>query len=131
MIPGVPEMNIRYVPLILFSVFLSAGAQLMLKKGMSGVSFAGVQGGALVSAIFRVILDPWVFAGLSFYVLGILPWMYVLSKVEVSYAYPFVSIGYVVVVVGAYFFFREPISAMKMAGVLLICLGVLLVAKSS
>lgn len=123
-------MYLKYVPLILFSVLLSASAQLMLRKGMSGISFAGMQGGALVTAIFKAVFDPWVFAGLSFYVLSILPWMYVLSKVEVSYAYPFVSIGYVVVVVGAYFFFREPISLMKMAGVLLICLGVFLVAKS-
>lgn len=122
-------MNIKYIPLILFSVLLSAGAQLMLRKGMSETALESSQAISILTGVVRAVLEPWVFAGLSCYVISILPWMYVLSKVEVSYAYPFVSIGYVVVVAGAYFFFREPISFMKLAGVLLICAGVIFVAK--
>jgi len=55
--------------------------------------------------------------------------MYVLSKVQVSFAYPFLSVGYVIVVGAAYLFFREPVSVMKLAGIALICAGVVLVAR--
>jgi multidrug transporter EmrE-like cation transporter len=47
----------------------------------------------------------------------------------VSFAYPFLSVGYVIVVGAAYLFFREPVSVMKLAGIALICAGVVLVAR--
>ena len=128
--PKVDRMYLKFIPLILFSVALNASAQLFLRKGMPNVSLVTNQGVLeLAQGAIRVVLNPWVFSGLSCYAISIVLWMYVLSKVQVSFAYPFLSVGYVIVVGAAYLFFREPVSVMKLAGIALICAGVVLVAR--
>ncbi|WP_414614041.1 SMR family transporter [Stenotrophomonas muris] len=123
-------MYLKFIPLILFSVALNASAQLFLRKGMPNVSLVTNQGVLeLAQGAIRVVLNPWVCSGLSCYAISIVLWMYVLSKVQVSFAYPFLSVGYVIVVGAAYLFFREPVSVMKLAGIALICAGVVLVAR--
>ncbi|HGK7303004.1 MULTISPECIES: SMR family transporter [Stenotrophomonas] len=123
-------MYLKFIPLILFSVALNASAQLFLRKGMPNVSLVTNQGVLeLAQGAIRIVLNPWVFSGLSCYAISIVLWMYVLSKVQVSFAYPFLSVGYVIVVGAAYLFFREPVSVMKLAGIALICAGVVLVAR--
>ena len=123
-------MYTAFIPLILFSVALNASAQLFLRQGMPQVALVTSDGfQPLLASGLRVVFNPWVFAGLSCYAVSIVLWMYVLSKVQVSFAYPFLSVGYVIVVAAAYFWFREPVSIMKLAGVALICVGVVLVAK--
>lgn len=123
-------MYLKFIPLILFSVALNASAQLFLRKGMPNVSLVTNQGVLeLAQGAIRVVLNPWVFSGLSCYAISIVLWMYVLSKVQVSFAYPFLSVGYVIVVGAAYLFFREPVSVMKLVGIALICAGVVLVAR--
>jgi len=124
-------MFYKFIPLILFSVLLNAAAQLFLRKGMADRSLAlQADLAATAQGVLKIALDPWVLCGLGCYAISIVSWMAVLSKVHVSYAYPFLSIGYVVVVAAAYFVFREPVSPMKIAGVALICVGVALVARS-
>ena len=126
----VDRMYLKFIPLILFSVALNASAQLFLRKGMPNVSLVTNQGVLeLAQGAIRMVLNPWVFSGLSCYAISIVLWMYVLSKVQVSFAYPFLSVGYVIVVGAAYLFFREPVSVMKLAGIALICAGVVLVAR--
>ena len=126
----VDRMYLKFIPLILFSVALNASAQLFLRKGMPNVSLVTNQGVLeLAQGAIRVVLNPWVFSGLSCYAISIVLWMYVLSKVQVSFAYTFLSVGYVIVVGAAYLFFREPVSVMKLAGIALICAGVVLVAR--
>lgn len=123
-------MYLAYIPVILLSVALNATAQILLRQGMPQVALTTGEGVIqLMLSCVRIALNPWVFSGLSCFAASLVVWMYVLSKVQVSFAYPFNSVGYVVVVAAAYFFFREPITAMKLAGVGLICLGVFLVTK--
>lgn len=126
----VDRMYLKFIPLILFSVALNASAQLFLRKGMPNVSLVTNQGVLeLAQGAIGIVFNPWVFSGLSCYAISIVLWMYVLSKVQVSFAYPFLSVGYVIVVGAAYLFFREPVSVMKLAGIALICAGVVLVAR--
>ena len=56
--------------------------------------------------------------------------LYVLSKVELSFAYPFLSLAYVAVAVFAYFVFREDLNAWRIAGIAFICVGTVLIAQS-
>ncbi len=56
--------------------------------------------------------------------------LFVLSKVELSFAYPFLSLAYVAVAVFAYFLFREDINAWRIAGIAFICVGTVLIAQS-
>ena len=99
--------------LILISVLLNCAAQLCIRKGMLIVGEVGMSGmvqnlGAMISNL----------------------WMAVLSKVEVSFAYPFLSIGYVVAALVGYYFFDESLTFTRIAGIMVICVGVYLISRS-
>jgi multidrug transporter EmrE-like cation transporter len=116
--------------LALVSVALNAAAQLALKQGtrVLGVAANDVSSGFTV--LSRAAYSPWVWAGLGAYVLSVALWILVLSRVEVSYAYPIVSLGYVMAAGAAWALWREDVSVMRMAGIGVICAGVVLVARS-
>jgi multidrug transporter EmrE-like cation transporter len=121
----------RHIPLILFTVLTNAAAQIMLKKGMltlGPLAFEGV--GGLVATVLRVVLNPWVFLGLATFVVSMASHLVVLSKVELSFAYPFLSLAYIVVAVYAFVVFKEDVNALRIAGFALICLGTLCISRS-
>jgi drug/metabolite transporter (DMT)-like permease len=108
----------------------NAVAQLMLKYGMmtlGPISFAGVNP---LLKVTQIVFSPWVFAGLATFVISMASHLYVLSKVELSFAYPFLSLAYVAVAVFAYFVFREDLNALRIAGIGFICMGTVLIAQS-
>ena len=120
----------KYIPFILFTVMTNAAAQLMLKYGMmtmGPLSFAGVNP---VIKILQIVFSPWIFLGLCVFVISMASHLFVLSKVELSFAYPFLSLAYVAVAVFAYFVFREDLNAYRVAGIALICVGTVLIAQS-
>jgi multidrug transporter EmrE-like cation transporter len=119
----------RYIPLILFTVLTNAAAQIMLKKGMMAVGGLTLEAG-IISTVVRVVFNPWVFAGLTTFVISMASHLVVLSKVELSFAYPFLSLAYIVVAVYAYFVFKEDVNSLRIAGFGLICLGTLLISRS-
>lgn len=115
--------------LILTSVLLNCGAQLLMRKGMIlNGTVDGLNG--LLQSIPQMITNFYLWGAMACYAVSILLWMAVLSKVEVSYAYPFLSIGYVLSAVAGYLWFQENISFMRIAGILVICLGVVLISRS-
>jgi multidrug transporter EmrE-like cation transporter len=71
-----------------------------------------------------------VILGLALYAASTLLWLLVLAKADVSYAYPFVSLGFVMITLYSHFVMTEPLSALKMGGIALITVGVVCVAKS-
>jgi multidrug transporter EmrE-like cation transporter len=71
-----------------------------------------------------------VFLGLCTFVVSMASHLVVLSKVELSFAYPFLSLAYVVVAAYAFFIFGEAVGPMRMAGIAFICLGTVLIAQS-
>ena len=120
----------KYIVFIHFTVATNAAAQLMLKYGMmqlGPLSFAGVNP---VLKILQIVFSPWVFLGLCTFVISMASHLYVLSKVDLSFAYPFLSLAYVLVAVFAYFVFREDLNALRIAGIAFICVGTILIAQS-
>lgn len=120
----------KYIVFILFTVMTNAAAQLMLKYGMMSIgplSFSGVNP---VLKILQIIFSPWIFFGLSVFVISMASHLYVLSKVDLSFAYPFLSLAYVAVAIFAYFVFREDLNAWRIAGIGFICVGTILIAQS-
>lgn len=123
-------MMSRYIPFILFTVLTNAAAQMMLKYGMmqlGPLSFAGVNP---ILKILQIVFSPFVFLGLATFVISMASHLYVLSKVELSYAYPFLSLAYVIVAVAAWLLFAETLNAYRIAGIALICVGTVLIARS-
>jgi multidrug transporter EmrE-like cation transporter len=95
---------------------------------MLQVGEVGLDG--LASNLVTMIGNLWLWAAMVCYAISILLWMAVLSKVEVSFAYPFLSIGYVVAALVGYQFFGESLSLVRIAGIAVICVGVYLISRS-
>lgn len=112
--------------LIVFSVACSSLAQLLLKIGMT--SSKGADGASWQATLVAALVNPSVLAGLGLYVFGALVWLLVLSKVDLSFAYPFVGIGFILTLLLGRFALNEPVTLQRAAGTLLIALGVVLVA---
>lgn len=84
-----------------------------------------------VIALFSILFDPFVFSGLVATFVSGLCWMVTMSKLEVGYAYPFTSIGFVAVVLLSHCFFGETLSVWRVAGVLLIVIGVTVASQGA
>ena len=116
--------------LIMTGVLLNAAAQLVLKKGMSQIGAVQVDINSIAAMIAKACLNFYVWTGLLFYVVSFVVWLMVLSRTEVSYAYPFLSIGYIVAAFVGYFYFGESMTIQKIGGILIICAGVFLLYRS-
>lgn len=114
--------------MILASVLLNCLAQLLIRKGMLIEGEVGI--GNIFQHIGPMLTNLWLWGAMFCYAVSILLWMSVLSKVEVSYAYPFLSIGYVVASIAGYFFFSESLTPIRIVGILVICIGVFLISRS-
>ncbi|MBG6176424.1 drug/metabolite transporter (DMT)-like permease [Labrenzia sp. EL_208] len=118
-----------YLPFILFTVLTNAAAQILLKYGMVRIGDFSTLHSNLIIKLLQVVFSPFVFLGLCTFVISMASHLYVLSKVELSYAYPFLSLAYVVVAVYAYFIFQEDLNAMRVFGIALICVGTVFIAQ--
>jgi multidrug transporter EmrE-like cation transporter len=115
--------------LILFSVALSAGAQIVLKLGMSSPAVqAALNGGTRMEALASIASSWGVVVGLAMYGLGAMVWLLVLARIDVSKAYPFVGLGFLMTMALGYFLLAEPVTATRLLGTVLVAAGVYLVA---
>jgi multidrug transporter EmrE-like cation transporter len=120
----------NYLPLILFGVLLNAGAQLLLKEGMRRIGRFEFVWTNIIPIGLQVAGNIFVLGGLLSYVISVVVWLLVLSRVEVSYAYPLLSVGYIVNAVAAHYLFQENLSVARFAGILIIIVGVYLITRS-
>lgn len=123
-------MNILIFPLILFEVFLNVAAQITLKVAMDRIGHFEFTWSNFMPIFFQVILSPWIWLGVTIYVLSLVIWLAVLSRIQVSLAYPLTSLGYVLNAVAAYYLIGEHVSFLRIAGILVIVFGVVLLARS-
>ena len=116
--------------LILISVCLSAFSQVILRYGMTRPLIVEAMSGnaSLAAILMAVARSPYVIAGLACYGFGAVLWLFVLSKIPVSFAYPFVSLGIVLTTITGIVVLRESISISSAFGVMLIVAGILVMA---
>lgn len=115
--------------LILLTVFINTSGQLVLKTGMNKVGHISIRHN-LLGGLWSAVTTPHVILGFTFYVVSAALWLVILSKVQLSWAFPMLSMSYVLVVVLSHFFLHETISLQKMMGTLVIVLGVFLVSRT-
>ncbi|ARN84721.1 SMR family transporter [Candidatus Nucleicultrix amoebiphila] len=123
-------MNNSAISLILSGVLLNSLAQLALKFGMRTVGYFEM---SLVNAIpvtLKVLKSPALFFGFGCYFLSVICWMAAIARVDISYAYPMTSLGYVITAITGYYIFQENLSPMRIMGIGVILLGVYLVSRS-
>jgi multidrug transporter EmrE-like cation transporter len=123
-------LNITTFLLILTGVLLNAAAQLLLKAGTTRIGSFEFSVANVLPIGTQLALQPHILGGLACYVVSVVVWIMALSRVEVSIAYPMLSIGYIVNAVAAYYLFGEALGAQKLLGIGFIVIGVWLVARS-
>ncbi len=119
-----------YLPLILLGVLLNAAAQLCLKEGMRRIGHFDFVWANIIPIGLQVAGNVFVLSGLFLYVISVAVWLLVLSRVEVSFAYPLLSVGYIVNAVAGYYLFQENLSLTRVTGILIIIVGVYFVTRS-
>jgi multidrug transporter EmrE-like cation transporter len=116
--------------LLLIGVVLNAFASLFIKAGMNKLGAFSFDVPSLFHMGFKVALSPFFLLGLSCYVISLMIWVLVLSRLPVSVAYPMVSIGYVINAFLAYLWLGEDLSLMRVVGIMIICIGVFFLARN-
>lgn len=115
---------------ILISVLTSTVGQLMLKQGMVNMGEVTLSMDQLWRTVWRMGTNPYVFFGLAIYLVGTVYWLAALSRVDLSFAYPFASISYVIMLITSWALFHEQITLNRALGTLVIGVGVLLVFRN-
>ena len=123
-------MNLVSFALVFTGVMLNAAAQLLLKAGVKDVGVIQLTPSTIFGAGLKLALEPHILGGLTCYVVSVVVWILALSRVQVSIAYPMLSLGYVVTAFIAWAFMGEAVNAMRMTGIAVIIVGVFLVARS-
>lgn len=118
------------IGLILTSVLLAALAQLTLKHGMNQVTDASGTAKLDSSTLKSVATNAYVIGGLFIFALSAVVWLLVLSRASLSFAYPFASLSYLLIVLADRFLLHEYVPPLRWAGVALIMTGIIFVAQT-
>jgi drug/metabolite transporter (DMT)-like permease len=112
------------------SILLLVAGQSLLKYGLMRAGGVNFGGGEILRGLRTILTSPYIIVGFGAYGLSALLWLDVLSKLAISYAFPLVSMTYVVTLFVGKFFFGEVITWSRVVGVLTILVGVIFVARS-
>lgn len=116
---------------IVLSVLLAAAAQITLKFGMTRVGeIRGVDLQSPLETVLRVARQPAVWGGLVLFGASAAFWLVVLSRIPLSFAYPFAALTYVIIVAFDRLVLKVPVPALRWAGVLLIVSGIVLISRT-
>jgi len=122
------ESTKKILVLIFLSVMLSVGGQLLMKNGMKIVGQISLAQIIMPPTLFQVILNPYIIAGVGLYVFASVVWLVVLSRAELSYAYPMIGMSYIITSVLAWIIFKENMTALRFLGIISIISGVYLIS---
>jgi drug/metabolite transporter (DMT)-like permease len=115
---------------ILISVLGGGIGQILLKKGMGLMGPVSLVPDQFTGLLVRLVTNPYVIAGLLVYGISTIFWLTALSRVELSFAYPFVSLSYALMLLASWQIFNEDISLLRVTGCLVVGLGVFLISRS-
>ncbi len=114
--------------LALFCVCLTAAAQVLLKMGMSSPAIQQAMSGGMRSVYWLALTSPSIWGGMICFGASAGLWLLVLGKLEVSMAYPLISLGVVLTTLAGIFILGESVSIYKVLGVSLVIAGVLVLS---
>jgi len=116
--------------LIAAGVLLNTFAQLLLKAGTNSIGHFEFALARALDIGLRFIVNPYILGGLACYAVSLVVWLMALSRVEVSVAYPMLSVGFALNAVLAWWLLGEPVTLQRIAGIAVIIIGVTIVARS-
>lgn len=116
--------------LIVVCVVLGVCGQLLLKQGMSADRDAVDRVDEVLPRLLQAAIDPVVIAGFVCYGISAALWLIVLTRTELSWAYPMLSMGYILVVILSRLLFHEAVTAQRFLGTLVVAAGVWLISRT-
>lgn len=124
------EQLMHYWWLIALAISTGIAGQTAIKLGVSRPD--APQAKANISSLLLLIVQsPLVLLGLALYGVGALAWIAVLSRLDLSYAYPFLALNFVLITLISYLMLGESIPTLRWFGIGVICIGILLIARSA
>lgn len=114
---------------IIIAVTIGVAGQLFIKIGINSITNLDFCTQFLTS-FYRIFFAPFVIIGILIYFSSTFFWLYAISKVDLSFAYPFLALSYVLIVFASQCFLGENVSFLRWVGVCVICFGVFLISKS-
>jgi len=120
----------KFFIFIMITVVLNAASQLLLKTGMEQVGKAELSGSQIFSLLTSAAFNPFVVLGLLTMTASMATHLLSLSRFDVSFAFPFISLAYVIVLAWGFFVLGEPVNLMRAAGVAIIVAGTVVLANS-
>ncbi|MBL0702540.1 MAG: EamA family transporter [Sulfurospirillum sp.] len=123
-------MAITNISIIILSLLMSSTAHIFLKKGMMTHAASEIKTDDFIGLVWTVGTNPWVMGGMFLHVSALVVWLWALSKVDISFAYPFLALGYVLVSTMAWFWLGEELNSTKILGMGIIIVGILVLAKA-
>jgi multidrug transporter EmrE-like cation transporter len=123
-------MNLATFGFILTGVCLNAVAQLLLKAGTNAVGAIHLTAENWFATGLKLATQLPILGGLTCYVISVMVWIIGLSRVDVTIAYPLLSMGYIINAIGAWYFLGEVISLQRILAIGVIIVGVILLTRS-
>ncbi|WP_158737217.1 EamA family transporter [Alteribacillus sp. YIM 98480] len=113
------------------TIFFTVYGQIMLKWRIS--KYSGLPDGLQEKVFFllKLLFDPLILSGFLSAFVASLFWMAAMTKFDLSYAYPFMSLSFMLVFLLSIFLFHEAVTAHKMIGLLLIIAGIIVTSQSA
>jgi len=116
---------------IFLSIIFAVSSQLIIKWQMSQHDLSGSL--SMVDKFYyalTMLVNPFILLSILFTLLSGLSWMIAMSKFDISYAYPFTTLGFVLVFGFSILLFNEPFSWQKLLGLIFIVVGIIITSKS-
>ncbi len=113
--------------LIIFTVIINTSGQFIVKTGVNRLGFVALSDPHM---IFRALTSWLVILGFVIYFASAIIWISILSRAELSWAFPILSLSYVLTAILSPVFLHESFQPQRLIGILVICLGVFLVTKT-
>lgn len=120
----------KFFIFILITVVLNAASQLLMKTGMAQVGKAELSGSQIFTLLSAAAFNPFIILGLATMTASMATHLLSLSRFDVSFAFPFLSLAYVIVLAWGYFVLGEAVNLMRVAGVAIIVAGTIVLANS-
>jgi multidrug transporter EmrE-like cation transporter len=123
-------MSLATFGFILCGILLNALAQLLLKAGTNAVGAIHLTADNWLTTGIQLATQVPIIGGLACYVVSVMVWIIGLSRVDVTIAYPLLSLGYIVNAIGAWYFLGEAVTAQRVLAIGIIVAGVALLTRS-
>ena len=114
---------------IALTIFFTVYSQLIFRWRASLAGNIPEDFTAKIGFVFSLIFDPWILSGVIATFFAGVSWIIAMTKFDISYAYPFVSLSYIFILAAGFLLFNESLSVFKLVGSLLVVVGIIIIAK--